>query len=175
MNAQEWVILVDLNDQETGRMEKLEAHRKGELHRAFSVFLFNDLDEMLLQQRALTKYHSPGLWTNACCSHPRPGESISQAAQRRLMEEMGIDTKFESAFSFTYRAEFENGLIEHELDHVLIGRFSGIPAPHPEEVLDWKFLSVDCIIDDVANRPELYTAWFKLALPKLLNVNAIQQ
>lgn len=172
MSMQEWVILVNERDQEIGRMEKLEAHQKGLLHRAFSIFLFNDHDEMLIHQRALNKYHSPGLWTNACCSHPRPGESIAEAATRRLMEEMGIQTPLDIAFSFIYRCEFDNGLIEHELDHVFVGRFNGIPIPHPNEVHDWKFVAVDSLLNDVSENPELYTAWFKIALPKLLNVNA---
>ena len=134
------VILVDQEDQEIGVMEKMEAHEKGLLHRAFSIFLFNDEQELLIHQRALHKYHSGGLWTNTCCSHPRPGESIEAAAHRRLEEEMGIECEMEKMFSFIYKAPLDNMLTEHELDHGLIGYFSGTPSINKEEVADWKFI-----------------------------------
>ena len=127
----EKVILVNEDDQSTGWMEKMEAHRKGVLHRAFSVFIFNDNGEMLIHRRALDKYHSGGLWTNACCSHPREGETTEESAHRRLMEEMGFDCDIQEQFSFIYRAELDNDLIEHELDHVFFGRFNGKPSSPP--------------------------------------------
>ena len=131
------VILVDTKDNQTGISEKLEAHKKGLLHRAFSIFLFNDQDQLLLQKRADEKYHSGGLWTNTCCSHPSPGEFLIKSAQNRLKEEMGISTSLSPLFSFIYKAEFDNGLIEHELDHVFIGTFNANPLPNPEEVGEW--------------------------------------
>jgi isopentenyl-diphosphate delta-isomerase len=163
---EEKVILVDAFDNEVGTMEKLEAHEKGQLHRAFSVFLYNSNGEMLLQQRALHKYHSPGLWTNTCCSHPRPGESNHEAAQRRLMEEMGIQCKIEPAFSFMYEQKLGD-LIEHELDHVFIGTFDGVPEINPEEVAAWKTISEYDLLNDVAKNPENYTVWFRLCLERV--------
>jgi isopentenyl-diphosphate Delta-isomerase len=136
------VILVDEQDVEIGSMEKLEVHQKGLLHRAFSVFVFNDKQELLLQQRALEKYHSPALWTNTCCSHPSPGETTISAARRRLQEEMGFDTELDFAFHFTYKAEFENGLTEHEFDHVFIGTFNDHFIPNPAEVMDIRYESM---------------------------------
>lgn len=158
----EYVILVDENDRPKGTMEKMEAHEKGLLHRAFSVFLFNEKKELLLQQRAFSKYHSGGLWTNTCCSHPREHETIEQAAKRRLMEEMGIEVDVRPEFSFIYKAKLDNDLTEHELDHVLMGNFSGSPEINPEEVADWKYMSMAAIEKDMREAPEKYTEWFKI-------------
>jgi isopentenyl-diphosphate delta-isomerase len=163
----EEVILVNEQDEQTGTIEKMEAHRKALLHRAFSVFIFNAKGEMLLQQRALGKYHSPGLWTNACCSHPRPGEQVEEAACRRLKEEMGIDTSLEKSFDFIYRTEFDNGLTEYEFDHVYTGTYTGDLNPDKQEVNDYCFRSMDDIEQDLNQRPEKYSSWFKIALPEL--------
>jgi isopentenyl-diphosphate Delta-isomerase len=160
----EHVILVTADDKPIGTMEKIEAHKKGILHRAFSVLLFNSKGELLLQQRATHKYHSAGLWTNTCCSHPLPGEQIENAARRRLMEEMGIDTRPTFAYKFIYRAQLENDLLEHELDHVLIGSFDGEPRINPDEVADWKYVDIASLKADVQLHPENYTYWFKLIL-----------
>jgi len=158
----EYVILVDENDQEIGTMEKHEAHEKGLLHRAFSVFIFNKKKELLLQQRALTKYHSAGLWTNTCCSHPRIGETIEQAAHRRLMEEMGFDCELSTKTSFIYKAAFENGLTEHEFDHVLVGNFNGEINFNPTEVKNFKWIALDELSIDLFQNKQNYTAWFKI-------------
>jgi isopentenyl-diphosphate delta-isomerase len=164
----EYVILVSADDHELGRMEKMEAHQKGILHRAFSIFLFNERGETLLQQRAAGKYHSPLLWTNTCCSHPREGESVLQAAQRRVREELGIRPEdihdLRPAFHFTYRAEFDNNLIEHELDHVVIGQYEGSCQPNPEEVASTRWVSMPDLLTDVEKSPANYTAWFKIIL-----------
>ena len=158
----EYVILVDENDQEIGIMEKQEAHEKGLLHRAFSVFVFNENKELLLQQRALTKYHSAGLWTNTCCSHPRIGETIEQAAHRRLMEEMGFDCELSTKTSFIYKAAFENGLTEHEFDHVLVGSFNGEINFNPTEVKNFKWINLEELQIDLLQNNQNYTAWFKI-------------
>jgi isopentenyl-diphosphate delta-isomerase len=158
----EYVILVDENDQEIGTMEKQEAHEKGFLHRAFSVFVFNENKELLLQQRALTKYHSAGLWTNTCCSHPRVGETIEQAAHRRLMEEMGFDCELITKTSFIYKAAFENGLTEHEFDHVLVGSFNGEINFNPTEVKNVKWINLEELQIDLLQNNQNYTAWFKI-------------
>ena len=147
------VILVNEQDEMTGVMEKMEAHQKGLLHRAFSVFVMNEAGEMLLQQRALDKYHSGGLWTNSCCSHPYPGESVVDAAHRRLYEEMGFDCPLAELFQFTYRTDFENGLIEHEYDHVLVGTYNGTVNPNSQEVNDHRFMSVEAISRLLHNSP----------------------
>lgn len=160
------VILVDANDKETGVMEKIKAHEEGLLHRAFSVLLFNEKNEMLLQRRALHKYHSGGLWTNTCCSHPRPGEAVKTAAERRLREEMGITCTLVKLFDFLYKASFENGLTEHEIDHVFVGRFSGIPVLNTAEAIDWKYILPDALNNAIADDPESYTPWFKILLQK---------
>jgi isopentenyl-diphosphate Delta-isomerase len=165
---EEEVILVDELDMPNGTMEKLEAHRKGLLHRAFSVFIFNAKGEMLLQQRALSKYHSPGLWTNTCCSHPRPGEAVETAAGRRLKEEMGIDTPLEKVFDFIYRSEFENGLTEFEFDHVYTGTYNGSLLADKHEVNDYCFRRIEDIEADLSQRPEKYSAWFRIAFPMLI-------
>jgi isopentenyl-diphosphate delta-isomerase len=163
----EEVILVDENDVQIGTMEKMEAHRKGVLHRAFSVFLFNDKNEMLLQQRAVTKYHSGGLWTNACCSHPRPGEETEAAATRRLHEELGFTTTITKIFDFHYDASFDNGLIEHEFDHVYVGTYTGNIIPNPAEVQDYCYKKMEEIAANIASHSHKYTAWFCIAFPKV--------
>lgn len=161
---QEHVVLVDVTGREVGTAEKIEAHRAGQLHRAFSIFVFNTLGEMLLQKRAETKYHSGGLWTNTCCSHPRPGEDPQHAAKRRLYEEMGFQCELTEFFSFVYHVELDNNLFEHELDHVFIGCYDGMPTPNPEEVTDWKWVSISSLKRDVRENPQNYTHWFKLVL-----------
>lgn len=154
------VILVNSNDEEIGSMEKLEAHQKGILHRAFSVFIFNNKHELLLQKRALDKYHSGGLWTNTCCSHPSPGEEVLAAAKRRLIEEMGICAPIEVISSFIYKATFENGLIEHEFDHMLIGRYNDKVEINLVEVMDYKWISITDLNEEVSKHPEEFTIWF---------------
>jgi isopentenyl-diphosphate delta-isomerase len=161
------LVLVDENDQPLGTMEKMEAHRKALLHRAFSVFLFNSKGEMLLQRRALKKYHSGGLWTNTCCSHPYPGESPQEAGVRRTKEEMGIDIEVEPAFSFIYKAALDNELTEYEFDHVLIGQYDGEVYPNEDEVGDYCYKTMDDIRAGMASHPGKYTAWFKIAFPML--------
>lgn len=163
----EEVVLVDEHDREIGLMEKIEAHEKALLHRAFSVFIFNENGEMLLQQRAFTKYHSGGLWTNACCSHPRQNEEVMQAAQRRLQEEMGFTTELKKAFSFTYKAAFDNGLTEHEFDHVFIGTYNGVINFNKDEVHRYKYVSIAQIENMLALNPPDYTVWFKIAFEKV--------
>lgn len=159
------VILVDENDKAVGSAEKMEAHIKGLLHRAFSVFIFNTQGEMLLQQRALNKYHSGGLWTNACCSHPSPGEEITASAVKRLKEELGFQTTIEKVFEFLYKADFDNGLTEHEFDHVFIGRYDGDINFCPEEVMSTSYRSMQEISGSLQSDPEQYTEWFKIAFP----------
>lgn len=159
---EEQVILVNEKDEPIGLMGKMEAHQKGLLHRAFSVFVFNSKQEVLLQQRAACKYHSPNLWTNTCCSHPRAGETNQQAGERRLQEEMGLQVPLQEVFSFIYKAPFDNGLTEHEYDHVLIGYSDVQPQINPEEVASWKWLSLEAIKEDILQAPERYTAWFKI-------------
>ena len=158
----EMVILVDKNDNQLGLMEKIEAHKKAVLHRAFSVFILNENNELLLQKRALSKYHSPGLWTNTCCSHPRDGESVINAGIRRLSEEMGFETELNTLFSFIYKAEFDNGLTEHEFDHVLLGRYNKNPLINKLEVSDWRWIDVELLKKDVVVSPYIYTVWFKI-------------
>lgn len=161
------LILVDEQDQPLGTCEKLEAHQKGLLHRAFSVFLFDHSGRMLLQQRALHKYHSGGLWTNSCCSHPYPAEDTLLAAKRRLQEEMGLVTSIEKAFDFTYRAELDNGLTEYEFDHVFVGFYDGEVVPNAQEVMDYCYLSIPEIEKQLNIRAERYTEWFKIAFPRV--------
>jgi isopentenyl-diphosphate delta-isomerase len=165
----EEVILVDKKDQVVGSMEKLEAHKKGVLHRAFSVFIFNSSGQLLLQKRALKKYHSGGLWSNTCCSHPRPGEDTRDAAARRLQEEMGLTSRLKKAFSFQYKVKFENGLTENEFDHVFVGLCEVDPNPDPREVADWKFIDMDFVLRDSVNQPEQYTYWFRKSISKVLD------
>ena len=164
----EQVILVDVYDSEIGIMEKMEAHKQAVLHRAFSVFLFNPQGKMLLQQRALTKYHSAGLWTNTCCSHPRPGETLENAVSRRLMEEMGISAKVSKAFDFIYQAELPDHLNEHEFDHVFIGNFDDEVRPNHLEVANFVYQSIEEIAANLQSHPEKYTVWFKIAFPKVV-------
>jgi isopentenyl-diphosphate delta-isomerase len=160
----EKVILVDVHDNPIGTMEKLEAHEKGLLHRAFSILLVNEKGEMLLQQRALEKYHSPGLWTNACCSHPRPNETNLDAANRRLNEELGMTVALTEIFHFTYRAEFNHGLIEHEIDHVFLGLTNENPTINLTEVMSYKWINLFELQQDMIAHPEKYTAWFNLLM-----------
>ncbi len=158
----EEVILVDEKDNAIGTMEKMEAHRKGVLHRAFSVMLFDSSGKVLLQKRAKNKYHSSGLWTNACCSHPLPGETLEEATRRRLREEMGIDLQPEFSYSFIYKAQLDDNLYEHEFDHVFTGTFSDAPEVNKGEVEDWKYVELSWLKEDMALNPERYTEWFKL-------------
>lgn len=167
--TEELVILVDENDNQVGLMPKMEAHEKALLHRAFSVFVFNDAKELMIQQRALSKYHSPGLWTNTCCSHQREGESHIDAGKRRLMEEMGFTTELEESISFIYKAPFDNGLTEHEFDHILTGSYNGEPNLNPEEVAAWKWMPLSEIKSDMEENPQVYTAWFKIIFEKFYN------
>ncbi len=161
------VILVDNQDNPIGQMEKLEAHQKGLLHRAFSVFILNSKGEMLLQKRASGKYHSPNLWTNACCSHPLPGEQALQAAQRRLTEEMGFSCELKEIDAFIYKTEFDNGLIEHEFDHVLLGQYEGDISPNPDEVSEYKWLSISELNSLLSASTKEFTFWFLIAYPKV--------
>ena len=165
--AEEFVILVDKDDRELGLMEKMEAHEKGVLHRAFSVFVFNPNKELMLQQRAFGKYHSPGLWTNTCCSHPRKGESVEQGAHRRLMEEMGFDCELKKAFHFTYKADVGQGLTEHEFDHVLIAITDTQPEINPLEVNNWRYITIENLKLEIKESPDQFTVWFKIALEEV--------
>ncbi len=160
----EHVILVDAQDREIGTMEKMEAHRKGLLHRAFSIVIFNSAGEMLLQQRAREKYHSGGLWTNACCSHPRPGESIEEAGKRKLVQEMGFSCHLNYSHKFVYKVELDNELTEYEWDYVLVGYYDGSPDINLHEAQAWKYESLESIRNDVNLHPENYTSWFKLII-----------
>jgi len=160
----EQVILVDEHDKEIGKMEKMEAHQKGKLHRAFSILLFNSKGELLLQKRSRKKYHSGGLWTNTCCSHPLPRESMAEATHRKLLQEMGINPPLEFGFKFIYQTRLDPGIIEHEFDHVFFGTFDGRPSINKEEVDDWKFTDLTSLQKDMARSPELYTYWFKLIM-----------
>lgn len=163
------VILVDENDIPRGSMEKMEAHKKGELHRAFSIFVFNSKGELLLQKRARNKYHSGGLWTNTCCSHPEPDEDIQEAAHKRLQEEMGFDCKLRNIFNFIYEAKLNNELTEHELDHVFIGYYDDLPSLNYLEVSEWKAKTVIEIREDIRLNPDHYTVWFKIIFEKVMN------
>lgn len=168
----EHVILVDEQDNEIGTMEKMEAHHKGLLHRAFSILIFNSNGEMLLQQRAAEKYHSGGLWTNACCSHPRPGEAIEKAGKRKLLQEMGFVCELHYSHKFIYKVELDNQLTEHEWDYVLIGYYDGVPSVNKNEAQAWKYESLNSIRNDANKNPDAYTCWFRLMLnqPELLSV-----
>lgn len=172
---EEQVILVNENNEQIGLMPKMEAHEKALLHRAFSVFIFNDKNELMLQQRALDKYHSPGLWTNTCCSHQRDGESNIEAGKRRLQEEMGFVTNLKESISFIYKAPFDNGLTEHEYDHVLLGTYNGEPKINKDEVASWKWMKIEDVKVDMALHPEKYTAWFKIIFEKFYeHLNILQ-
>jgi isopentenyl-diphosphate delta-isomerase len=161
------VILVNEWDEAIGKMDKLEAHEKALLHRAFSVFIFNKKNEMLLQQRADHKYHSAGLWTNACCSHPSPGEDTAIAAARRLHEELGFTTPLQRVFTFTYQTSFENGLTEHEFDHVFTGVYEGEIRPDIDEVKNYAFRSIPDIEASLIKEPQKFTSWFLIAFPRI--------
>ena len=161
------LITVDAQDRETGRVDKMTAHRNGILHRAFSIFVFDEDDRLLLQRRARGKYHSGGLWSNTCCSHPLAGASLLDSAHRRLREEMGFDCGLEAVFGFVYRATLDGGLVEHEFDHVIVGRFQGTPVPDAREVEGWKWENLPAIRAQLAENPAAFTAWFKLALDGL--------
>jgi isopentenyl-diphosphate delta-isomerase len=163
---EEQVILVNEKDEQIGLMAKMEAHEKALLHRAFSVFIFNDKNELMLQQRALDKYHSPGLWTNTCCSHQRNGEGNIEAGKRRLQEEMGFVVDLEEVISFMYKAPFDNGLTEHEYDHVMVGMYHGEPTINLEEVASWKWMPLEDVKVDIVLHPNVYTEWFKIIFNK---------
>ena len=165
---EEHVILVDGNDQEIGVAKKIQTHHEGKLHRAFSVFVFNSEGKLLLQRRARTKYHSGGLWSNTCCSHPRPGEPTEKAAHRRLQEEMGFDCELREIFSFTYKVTFDHDLTEHEYDHVFLGTFNGEPAPNQEDVEEWKWIDLAELRQDVQEHPRCYTYWFRIAIDQVI-------
>lgn len=167
MTSRNSVVLVDESDTPQGTMEKLEAHQKGALHRAFSVLTFNSKREVLLQRRAMGKYHSGGLWTNTCCSHPQPKEKVMEAAHKRLQEEMGFNCPLIPAFQFIYRAELDRGLIENEYDHVFFGIYSGKPKPNPSEVMDFRYVSVSDLKKEIQETPEQFTAWFKIILDRI--------
>ncbi|MCP4076941.1 MAG: isopentenyl-diphosphate Delta-isomerase [Gammaproteobacteria bacterium] len=156
------VILVDKNDQQIGTMDKLSAHIEDRLHRAFSIFIFNHAGELLLQQRAHDKYHSGGLWSNTCCSHPTPGELTIDAAHRRLQEEMGFDCPLQEQPSLTYRAELDNGLTENEFDHIFFGRYKGNPVVNTDEAIDWQWMTTDTLLQSIKKQPESFTSWLKL-------------
>jgi len=163
----EEVVLVNEKDEAVGTMEKMAAHEQAALHRAFSVFVFNRKGDLLMQQRALSKYHSGGLWTNTCCSHPRPGEHVADAANRRLQEEMGFTTSLTKAFDFTYKAAFDNGLTEHEFDHVFTGIYEGPIHFNPNEVASYAFMTEKELEEQIQETPARFTAWFHIAYPKL--------
>jgi isopentenyl-diphosphate delta-isomerase len=166
--SEEQVILVDSDDHPLGAMEKLQAHRQGALHRAFSIFLFDREGRLLLQKRAPGKYHSPGLWTNTCCGHPRPGEEVVAAATRRLQEELGIGCPLEVQFNFKYRADLDHGMIEHEIDHVLFGRFDGAVLPAPEEIEAVRWITLPGLVREIGDSPKAFTEWLKTCLPEVL-------
>ena len=167
---------MDAEDQPLGTMEKLRAHREGRLHRAFSVFLFDREGRLLLQRRAATKYHSPGLWTNTCCGHPRPGESVEEGAARRLFEEMGLRATLRPLFRFLYRAELDHGMVEHEVDHVLVGEAAaGSPSPHPSEVEAWEWTDLPRLNETIARTPDAFTAWVRLLLADPAHRRALEE
>ncbi len=164
--TEEHVVLVNTLDQDQGTMEKMEAHRSGQLHRAFSVFILNSRGELLLQQRAHHKYHSGGLWTNTCCSHPRAGEDVVEAGKRRLMEEMGIQCQISKGFDFIYRSELDGGLVEHEFDHVLFGISDVAPKPNGDEVSDYRYVTFNAVRKEMAEDPERFTTWFRICFER---------
>ena len=163
----EEIILVDKNDQEIGSGEKMKVYQDGKLHRCFSIFVFNSKNEMLLQERAKTKYHCGGLWTNTCCSHPRRGELLEEATHRRLQEEMGFDCELKEIGSFIYKAKFNNGLTEHEYDHVFTGEFDGEPKLNLEEADDYKWIGLEELKKEIKKNPESFTVWFKIAMERV--------
>lgn len=163
----EQLVLVDNNDTAIGAMDKLQAHKEGRLHRAFSIFVFNSANELLLQKRHQDKYHSGGLWANTCCSHPRPNESLQAATHRRLQEEMGFDCDLRPGFSFIYKIKFDNGLIENEYDHVFIGHYDDDPEPNPMEVESWQWLSLPALQQQIRQQPDNYAHWLQLVADKI--------
>ncbi len=169
MEDKEYLILVDNKNQQWGKLEKMEVHQLGLLHRAFSIFIFNSKGELLMQQRADNKYHSPGLWTNTCCSHPQFGEELNDAIKRRLNEEMGLKTQTTFAFSFIYKTKFENGLTEHEYDHVFLGKTDELPKPDTLEVKNWKYMDLKLLEKDIQQNPDQYTEWLKICFRKLID------
>jgi isopentenyl-diphosphate delta-isomerase len=173
IDAEERVVLVDEDDRDVGTMDKLEAHVRGERHRAMSVFVFDGVGRVLLQRRAAGKYHSPGRWTNSCCGHPRVGEEAMDAARRRLFEEMGIDVALAPVARFTYRADVGEGLVEHEVDHVFAGRFDGEPSPDPAEVDGWRWVAPEAVNGELAAEPERFTRWFPFAWRALRDAGGI--
>ncbi len=166
--VEEKIVLVDEQDKALGVEEKIRVHQLGALHRAFSVFVVNAEGQLMMQRRALTKYHSRGLWSNTCCGHPRPDEPLEQAARRRLKEEMGFDSHLTELFAFVYRAELEDGLVENEYDHVLLGCFEGIPEPDPAEIVEWKWVNLATLSVDIEEHPESYTYWFRISFDRFL-------
>jgi isopentenyl-diphosphate delta-isomerase len=170
----EFVILVDEHDNTIGKMEKQKAHVEGVLHRAFSIFIFNSKKELLLQKRASTKYHCGGMWTNTCCSHPRENESVLDAANRRLQEEMGMHSLLKPIFTFVYKAEFANGLTEHEFDHVFFGESNEMPSINIEEVEDFRFVGIEELQNEIKETPQNFTPWFLIALDRVYEFNALQ-
>jgi isopentenyl-diphosphate delta-isomerase len=163
------VILVDEADREVGSAEKLEAHREGKRHRAFSIFVFNSAGQLLLQKRSSRKYHSGGLWSNTCCSHPRPGDPIQDEARKRLLEEMGFQCDLQWIFTFSYNVQFTNELSENEIDHVFIGRYDGDPTPNPDEAEDWKWMDLEDLVNDVKADPDAYSYWLKICLDRVVD------
>lgn len=161
------VVLVDKKNRKIGIEEKIKAHKEGKLHRAFSIFIFNSKGELLIQQRAKTKYHSGGLWSNTVCSHPKPNETYSQAVHRRLKEEMGFDCKLKKLFCFIYNAGFENGLIENEYDCVFIGKYNGMPKPNVQEIMNSKWVPINELKRDTDKNPKKYSVWLKVALKRI--------
>lgn len=173
--TEEKVVLVNEQDEAIGIEDKTRAHLLGALHRAFSVFIVNAAGQLLVQKRALTKYHSRGLWSNTCCGHPRPDEAIEKASRRRLREEMGFDSHLSELFDFVYRANLEDGLIENEYDHVLVGWFEGVPKPDPTEIADWRWVDIATLSVDLKEHPESYTYWFRISFDWFLRAVAPMQ
>jgi len=163
------VTLVDENDNEVGTGNKIKTHQEGKLHRAFSIFVFNSKGQLLIQKRAKSKYHSGSLWSNTCCSHPKPRESLKKAVHRRLKEEMGFDCELEEIFSFIYKTKLDNNLFEHEYDHVFIGNFDNEPTPNPKEVDEWKWVDLEVLKKDILENPENYSYWLKLSIDKVIS------
>jgi len=169
----EFILTVDENDNVIGKEEKIKTHREGKLHRAFSIFIFNSKGELLLQKRAKTKYHSGGLWTNTCCSHQRPEETLEKAVHRKLKEEMGFDCELKEIFSFTYEAKLDNNIFEREIDHVFIGKFDGEPIPNPEEVDGWKWIYVEELKRGIRENPDSYSYWFKISIDRVISAHQL--